>query len=191
MSAVVVVAVKPQTRARGAARGSRRSWAPTPWSSRSWPGGRCASSSRRSEGRGRARHAEHAGRHRPRHHGRGANRQVDAAQRALADALLAAIGAVEWVEDESLMDAVTAVRARVRPTSSCWPRRLPRAGVAAGLPAAARRNARARDRRRLRRAPCALAARRRDVAAERHLAGRHHRRRARCADGCRRPRTRC
>ena len=31
------------------------------------------------------------------------------AQRALADRLLAATGAVEWVDDESLMDAVTAV----------------------------------------------------------------------------------
>jgi len=34
---------------------------------------------------------------------------VGAAQRAAADALLAAVGKVEWVEDEALIDAVTAV----------------------------------------------------------------------------------
>ena len=34
---------------------------------------------------------------------------VDGGQRALADRLMQAVGAVEWVEDEALMDAVTAV----------------------------------------------------------------------------------
>ena len=34
---------------------------------------------------------------------------VSARQRALADALLACVGKVEWVEDEALIDAVTAV----------------------------------------------------------------------------------
>ncbi len=34
---------------------------------------------------------------------------VDDRQRALADRLMQAVGAVEWVEDEALMDAVTAV----------------------------------------------------------------------------------
>ena len=38
-----------------------------------------------------------------------AAKKVSAAQRALADALLRATGSVEWVEQESLMDAVTAV----------------------------------------------------------------------------------
>src|ERR1700719_1248977 len=38
-----------------------------------------------------------------------AAKNVAPAQRATADGLLRAIGAVEWVEDESLMDAVTAV----------------------------------------------------------------------------------
>lgn len=38
-----------------------------------------------------------------------ANEQADAGQRALAGALLAAAGEVAWIEDESLMDAVTAV----------------------------------------------------------------------------------
>ncbi len=37
------------------------------------------------------------------------NPRVSAAQRALGDALLAAIGESTWVEDEALMDAVTAV----------------------------------------------------------------------------------
>src|SRR5579885_1623298 len=36
-------------------------------------------------------------------------RNANEAQRALADRLLSATGAVEWVNDESLMDAVTAV----------------------------------------------------------------------------------
>jgi pyrroline-5-carboxylate reductase len=38
-----------------------------------------------------------------------ATAKVSAAQRATADALLQAAGSVEWVDDESLMDAVTAV----------------------------------------------------------------------------------
>src|SRR5258706_5906570 len=38
-----------------------------------------------------------------------AAKNVSTAQRAVADALLRATGSVEWVDDESLMDAVTAV----------------------------------------------------------------------------------
>ncbi|MGL4323363.1 MAG: pyrroline-5-carboxylate reductase [Beijerinckiaceae bacterium] len=38
-----------------------------------------------------------------------ANQAVTAAQRATADALLRAVGRVEWLEDEGLIDAVTAV----------------------------------------------------------------------------------
>jgi pyrroline-5-carboxylate reductase len=38
-----------------------------------------------------------------------ASAQVDGTQRALCEALLAAVGEVAWVEDETLMDAVTAV----------------------------------------------------------------------------------
>ena len=44
---------------------------------------------------------------------------VDAAGRALCDQLLAAVGEVAWVEDEALIDPVTACQAAVRPMSSC------------------------------------------------------------------------
>jgi pyrroline-5-carboxylate reductase len=64
-----------------------------------------------------------------------ANRQVNAAQRALADTLLAAIGAVEWVEDEALMDAVTAVSGSGPAYVFLLAETLACAGVAAGLPA--------------------------------------------------------
>lgn len=37
------------------------------------------------------------------------NKNVAPAQKALADGLLKAVGSVEWIEDESLLDAVTAV----------------------------------------------------------------------------------
>jgi pyrroline-5-carboxylate reductase len=40
-----------------------------------------------------------------------ANARVSDAQRALVDALLSAVGSVEWVADEALMDAVTALKA--------------------------------------------------------------------------------
>lgn len=62
------------------------------------------------------------------------NLRVSQRQRDLVDALLAATGAVEWIEDEGLMDAVTAVSgsgpAYVFLLAEC----LARAGVAAGLP---------------------------------------------------------
>jgi pyrroline-5-carboxylate reductase len=63
------------------------------------------------------------------------NARVSPRQRALADALLAAIGKVEWVDEEALIDAVTAVSgsgpAYVFLLAEC----LAEAGVAAGLPA--------------------------------------------------------
>ena len=63
------------------------------------------------------------------------NTRVSAEQRALVHTLLAAIGAVEWVEDEGLMDAVTAVSgsgpAYIFLLAEC----MAKAGVAAGLPA--------------------------------------------------------
>jgi len=60
---------------------------------------------------------------------------VSAAQRAVADALLRAIGSVEWIEDESLMDAVTAVSGSGPAYIFLLAEELARAGVEAGLPA--------------------------------------------------------
>ena len=60
---------------------------------------------------------------------------VNEKQRASADALLRATGAVEWVDDEALMDAVTACRDPDRPTSFCSPRSSRGPASAAGLPA--------------------------------------------------------
>ena len=61
--------------------------------------------------------------------------KVSAAQRATADALLRAIGSVEWVEDERLMDAVTAVSGSGPAYVFLLAEELARAGVEAGLPA--------------------------------------------------------
>jgi pyrroline-5-carboxylate reductase len=60
---------------------------------------------------------------------------VNDEQRATADALLRATGAVEWIDDEALMDAVTAVSGSGPAYVFLLAEELARAGVAAGLPA--------------------------------------------------------
>ena len=61
-------------------------------------------------------------------------RNADPAQRALADRLLASTGAVEWVDDEALMDAVTAVSGSGPAYVFLLAEALAEAGIAAGLP---------------------------------------------------------
>jgi pyrroline-5-carboxylate reductase len=64
------------------------------------------------------------------------NAQVTPAQRDLAHRLLAATGAVEWIDDEALMDAVTAVSGSGPAYIFLLAESLARAGEKAGLPAA-------------------------------------------------------
>jgi pyrroline-5-carboxylate reductase len=61
--------------------------------------------------------------------------KVSAGQRAVADALLRATGSVEWIDDESLMDAVTAVSGSGPAYIFLLAEELARAGIEAGLPA--------------------------------------------------------
>jgi pyrroline-5-carboxylate reductase len=63
------------------------------------------------------------------------NVRVSGRQRELVHALLAATGAVEWIADEALMDAVTAVSGSGPAYVFLLVEALARAGAAAGLPA--------------------------------------------------------
>ncbi len=65
-----------------------------------------------------------------------ANRHVSPGMRDFCATLLLAVGAVDWVEDESLMDAVTAVSGSGPAYVFLLAEALAQAGVAAGLPAA-------------------------------------------------------
>jgi pyrroline-5-carboxylate reductase len=62
------------------------------------------------------------------------NPTVSPRQRQLVQALLSATGAVEWIDDEALMDAVTAVSGSGPAYVFLLAETLARAGVAAGLP---------------------------------------------------------
>jgi pyrroline-5-carboxylate reductase len=64
-----------------------------------------------------------------------ANSLVRPEQRKLADALLRATGAVEWIDNEALMDAVTAVSGSGPAYIFLLAESLARAGEKAGLPA--------------------------------------------------------
>lgn len=64
-----------------------------------------------------------------------ANSKVSTRQRKQASNLLAAIGKVEWIEDEKLMDVVTAVSGSGPAYVFLLAESMTQAGVAAGLPA--------------------------------------------------------
>jgi pyrroline-5-carboxylate reductase len=63
-----------------------------------------------------------------------ANPRVSPEQRALVDALLSAVGAVEWITDEALMDAVTALSGSGPAYVFLLAEAMARAGAAAGVP---------------------------------------------------------
>src|ERR1700688_1779196 len=62
------------------------------------------------------------------------NVRVSGRQRELVHALLAATGAVEWIDDEALMDAVTAVSGSGPAYVFVLAEALAQAGASAGLP---------------------------------------------------------
>lgn len=73
-----------------------------------------------------------------------ANPRVDADQRARADALMAAVGVTVWIDDEALMDAVTAVSGSGPAYVFLLAEAMQAAGEAQGLPPDAARTLAAR-----------------------------------------------
>jgi pyrroline-5-carboxylate reductase len=65
-----------------------------------------------------------------------ANSRVAPEQRSLVDVLLSAVGAVEWITDEALMDAVTALSGSGPAYVFLLAETMARGGTAAGLPPA-------------------------------------------------------
>jgi pyrroline-5-carboxylate reductase len=65
-----------------------------------------------------------------------ANARVAADQHTLVHGLLSAVGAVEWVDDEALMDAVTALSGSGPAYVFLLAEAMAKAGIAAGLPPA-------------------------------------------------------
>ena len=68
------------------------------------------------------------------------NQQVDAKIRGRADRLLGAVGSVHWIEDEALMDAVTALSGSGPAYVFLLTEAMAKAGGQAGLPLALARN---------------------------------------------------
>lgn len=64
-----------------------------------------------------------------------ANRHASAAQKELCEVLMAAVGAVHWIDDEELMHAITAMSGGGPAYVFLLIETLARAGIASGLPA--------------------------------------------------------
>jgi pyrroline-5-carboxylate reductase len=63
-----------------------------------------------------------------------ANPHVSAGQRGLAEALMAAVGAVHWIDDEALMHPITAMSGGGPAYVFLLIETLARAGIASGMP---------------------------------------------------------
>ena len=116
-----------------------------------------------------------------------ANPNVTGEQRGWCERLLGAVGTFHWLDDESAVDAVTAISGSGPAYVFALTEALAAAGERLGLKPGAVDEPRARNRRGRGRtdAPRRLH-HRRGLAAQRHFAGRHHRRGARRAPWSRR-----